>query len=332
MYCPVPVRLGGYLGEMLDRIFGGLPWPPQFFIPGCFCCGAVTVPRRFHTCSVINSCMHAVGGSDNAVDGITDNSKYEPVGDTWSVDTPLSVGRGSMASCAISNNMYIFCGVEGSSYKRTTEKFDGSVWTSRTDSPTPGRGGAISVSLSYMGHVFAGSHVVGFFLTRLRINDQYNPSSDSWITKTQLPAPARNSCAAFVLSPSAYVVGGDAGLNDNDQLTGDTWVSKTNCPAPARGSSPVGNALAATGTGTSSNAGYISCGRSSVPLPLRDHDEYVVDAWAGRTDCPTPGRFSLAGASVLNTAYICGGSDGVTGIADTDSYVPDTWTSRSDMI
>ncbi len=308
----------------LSRILR-LPWPPQFFIPGCYCCGAPPLGRVSHTASSINDCMHSLGGTSDAAGWIDNNSKYDPSGDTWSADTVLPVPWRHMASCAISGNIYVFAGEEdlpgaGSDAVANTTEFDGSTWTAKTDCPSPARSQSVAVALSGLGYLLAGVNDSG---SRTRITDEYDPGGDSWTTKTQMPTPTRSDAAAFVLSSDGYIAGGDVSLNDLDKYSPDTWTSMTSAPAPTRGGGPVGNQLG--------SLGYISCGRSNVPANLRDHDEYSPDAWTGKTDAPTPARLNLAGSSVMSVAYICGGFDGTNRLADTDSYVSDAWTSRADM-
>jgi hypothetical protein len=320
---------------MLDRIFGGLPWPPQFFIPGCFCCDAATpLPRLGHVCATINNCMHAVSGVSDATNWMSENSKYNPGTASWSTDVPLAVGCRSAAMCSVSNSLYLFTGEQdqpGSDFVARTEKFDGSAWTTKTDAPAPLRARSSASSVSYLAYMFGGINTLA---NNIGDNDEYNPVADSWVSRTNLPLPNRSYAATFVVSGAIYLAGGDTNLNDVDQYIPDTWTSKTSVAAPTRGGQAVGNQLTASGTGTMSNAGYITCGRSNVPLPLQDHDEYIAasDSWTGKTDCPLPARFNVAGSSVLGDAYICGGSDGISKLADTDSYQPDTWTSRADMV
>jgi hypothetical protein len=304
------------------------------FIPGCYCCDAATpVARVGHTCSTINSCMYAIGGTTDAEQWTAKNSKYEPTGDTWTVDTAMPTARRGMTSCPVSNKIYVFAGEEdlvGSDLIAKTTEFDGSVWTEKTVVPTPLRSTPRAASLGYRAYLIGGQNGVG---TQLQDTDEYVPSSDSWSSKTNVPTSGRSSMAIFTLGPAIYIAAGNSSSARIDEYIPDTWTNRTNVPAPLRRDGPVGNSIVGSGTGTVSNAGYVSCGRDVANVPLQDHEEYIVDTWTARTDCPTPGRFNLSGSSVLGTAYICGGvMTGLVRIADTDGYIPDSWSSKSDMV
>ena len=195
--------------------------------------------------------------------------------------------------------------------------------------------------------------------------DQYIP--DTWISKTDMPLPARSSLAASTIGSSGYVYGGDEGvqLQDCDEYTPDTWVSKNNMPSPGR------NYLAASTIGSS---GYIYGGytgsnlqdcdqytpdtwvsKSNIPSPVRrilaastigssgyiyggyytsqlqDCDEYTPDTWTSKSNMPSPARHALAASTIGSSGYIYGGHDGTNQLQDCDEYTPDTWTSKSDM-
>jgi len=66
-------------------------------------------------------------------------------------------------------------------------------------------------------------------------NDEYG--SDTWVSKTDMPAPARMNSAAIAINSKGYIIGGYGGgiyLEDTDEYVVDTWVSKSPMVNPSQ--------------------------------------------------------------------------------------------------
>ena len=131
----------------------------------------------------------------------------------------------------------------------------------------------------------------GYFTGDIQDCDQYTP--DTWVSKTDIPVPARDAMAASTIGSSGYIYGGyfTSNLQDCDQYTPDTWVSKTNMPAPGR------YGLAASTIGSS---GYIYGGHTYGPGDIQDCDQYTPDTWVSKTDIPVPARRYLAASTITS--------------------------------
>ena len=157
---------------------------------------------------------------------------------------------------------------------------------------------------------------------RLQDCDQYTP--DTWISKSSMPSPARNSLIASTIGSSGYVYGGHDGANylqDCDGYTPDTWTSKSSMPLPAR----CNHAASTIGS-----SGYVYGGHDGANY-LQDCDGYTPDTWTSKSDMPSPARHALAASTIGSSGYVYGGYDGANNLQDCDEYTPDTWVSKSNM-
>jgi N-acetylneuraminic acid mutarotase len=167
----------------------------------------------------------------------------------------------------------------------------------------------------------------------IRDTDSY--VEDVWTSKTDGPTPARNACASSSIEANAYVWGGYSSTSPFYQTelqqfvhSTDTWSTKA--AMPANRNWPAGMTI----TGQA----YSFCGYDSSFVSKRTSYQYTLssDAWATKTDAPTPARTQLSGFSISDYGYICGGVDDSPSpavIDDLDRYDPsgDSWTSKASM-
>jgi hypothetical protein len=66
----------------------------------------------------------------------------------------------------------------------------------------------------------------------LRDTDEFNPGSNAWTNKTDIPTPVRINHGAAAIGTKGYIYGGGGLSNvaDTDEYDPDTWTSKTNLP------------------------------------------------------------------------------------------------------
>jgi N-acetylneuraminic acid mutarotase len=291
------------------------PWqdPPGFFVPGCFCCGGgtstyytvggvaagsarrdndqfaatawtsktdIVAPGRHSTGAASHAGKaHVYGGSTGSV--IQDNDQYVPSGDSWTSKTDLPTpARQSLCGVAISGRLYAQGGANAtaSTVYADNDEYDIGLdaWTARANLPNA-RHLLRCFAIGSKGHAVGAAGV--------KWNDEYNPSSDTWTTRSDLPDD-RYAGFSFSIDGKGYYSAGTkqgVGLKQDTYEydgAGDVWNARASIPAPARADG--GGASVA-----SASAGWATAGNAEI----RDHDEYVVNAWTSRTDCPTPGRF-----------------------------------------
>jgi len=162
-------------------------------------------------------------------------------------------------------------------------------------------------------------------------NEEYNPITNSWATKTSMPTTRYWGFAAGTVAGKIYAIGGaDAGFylktNEEYDPSADTWTAKTDVPTERFGLTigVVGNKLYAIG-------GYNSTG------VLSTNEEYdpVADSWTTKTPMPTA-RYYLTASVSGNKIYLIGGyNSGIGGYLSTvEEYDPatDTWTTKASML
>lgn len=159
---------------------------------------------------------------------------------------------------------------------------------------------------------------------------EYDPTTDTWAAKADIPLPARYVLAGAAVNGKAYALGGlDAGLTELADC--DEYDPVANAWTPRADMTPARQGPSAAGI---SGKVYVVGGYSAF-TPLRDCDEFdpILNTWASMADMPLPARSGAAAAVVSNQLFVFGGNDGPTEIQDCDSYDPSTnnWTSWADM-
>jgi N-acetylneuraminic acid mutarotase len=119
-------------------------------------------------------------------------------------------------------------------------------WETKTSMPTPRSDPKIAVVDGKI-YVLGGwypSPTYNFYDSMMDEVEEYNPSTDSWNTKTPLPTK-RRSPASGVVNGEIYVIGGSAydlySLNEKFNPLTDTWLLKS--PMPVSGDCTSGIAI-----------------------------------------------------------------------------------------
>jgi N-acetylneuraminic acid mutarotase len=145
----------------------------------------------------------------------------------------------------------------------------------------------------------------------LKVNEEYDPKTDTWKTKAPMPTP-RHNFALFVFQNKIHVIGGSllsaefTRAHEVYDPASDTWESRT----------PVSNKLGAI-DGYEANVvngkAYIISGSASLWPPWTNVDnnqayDPLTDEWSYKAPIPN-GVFQYASAAVDKKIYIIGGRD-----------------------
>ena len=164
--------------------------------------------------------------------------------------------------------------------------------------------------------------------------DEYDPSTDSWTSKADMPTPRVNHAAAAV-NGKIYVFGGEAAGSDLasveefDPAT-NTWTTKSPMPTARRNAAAavVGNVIYVVG-GCSVSCYYDGTGA----LATVERYDPATDTWLTSAPMPTA-RWALAAATLNGRIYAIGGL-GNQGVHFTtvEEYDPttDSWSGGSPM-
>ncbi len=156
---------------------------------------------------------------------------------------------------------------------------------------------------------------------------RYTKSTDSYLQRTNIIAPTRDSAGCFSMNGKGYLCGGSPIVSidiryspgnqyDNDEFddTAEVWTSLIGLIVPAR-------SLSGGGALTSSGCGYIIGGRGAA----RKCDEYdrAVDVWSRKADIPADMQDGIASEATSGSAiYIFGGWYGKQNYVFTMPAVP----------
>ena len=153
------------------------------------------------------------------------------------------------------------------------------------------------------------------------INEVYDPTTDTWTTKTALPTGIEDYTSA-VVDNKIYIIGGavEVALNQIYDPETDTWSSGA--------SLPTGLDQAATGvtTGASSKQEiYVIGGKQNLDaVNLNQVYAPETDTWVTGSPMPTA-RFGLGVAVVNDSLFAIGGHEGWFGTsisAANERYTP----------
>jgi N-acetylneuraminic acid mutarotase len=167
--------------------------------------------------------------------------------------------------------------------------------------------------------------------------EAYDPTTDQWTTKADLPTP-RHGLATSVVEGKIYTIGGFDGTNhatvEMYDPTTDTWTPKAELPTLRSHvcTGVVNGKIYAIGgwDSVSEDDGHKAFATVEVYDP-------ATDRWMKKADMPTP-RWSCASSVVNGKIYVIGGTT-ITGEGEwitttkVEIYDPatDTWTPGGDM-
>ncbi|MFM8290012.1 MAG: Kelch repeat-containing protein [Planctomycetaceae bacterium] len=208
-------------------------------------------------------------------------------------------------------------------YLRTTQTWNGTAWTTRTDIPLPGRFSAAGAYVNGLFHVTGG---VG--PAPLDTHQQWNPATDAWTTQLPVPLPKRSEHAALELNGSLFLWGGRASSSSLLTTTAEyrlgTWTTGQPLPGPARAGA---RALALQGRG------YLFTGETALGVYTTRVDCYdpLTQTWISKQPMTPPGRQGCGGFTFNNTGVVHGGGKPITSRAERYSPSNDVWIAMSQL-
>jgi hypothetical protein len=259
--------------------------------------------------AVVEGKIYAIGGS-NGTHRLDVNEIYDPATDTWTTKKPMPTARYGLATAVFNNKIYVIGGIIGESdpvssgYTGVTEVYDPLTDTWETMEPMPTA--RASLDANVVGdkiHLISGVQYTDVFPFRQYAyeNQVYDPSNDSWSTKTPMPN-AVFEYASAVADNKIYVLG--AGLTQIYYPENNTWTSGAASPTLKLTVSSAG----ATSGALAPKRIYLLGGNYEFNVAKNWNHIYdpESDTWTNGTSMPTP-RWSLAVAVVNDELYAIGG-------------------------
>ncbi|MCW4043915.1 MAG: hypothetical protein NWE94_00160 [Candidatus Bathyarchaeota archaeon] len=173
--------------------------------------------------------------------------------DFWELKASMPTERTSFGVAVVRGKVYAIGGSSSSPFLSTNEMYDPAIdtWAEKKVMPTPRYHCAVATYENRI-YVFGG---VTYNPTDGKIlvtpaNEVYDPSSDTWATKTSMTIP-RSGMDAHCVGGKIYVIGGRSadrsvtGVNEVYDPNIDSWTNKTSIPTPVTSyvSAAVGNKI-----------------------------------------------------------------------------------------
>ncbi|MFN0201570.1 MAG: T9SS type A sorting domain-containing protein [Bacteroidia bacterium] len=241
---------------------------------------------------------------------------------TWTLKPQFGgVARKGAVGFSIGSKAYVGTGEAASGvFKDDLWQFDGTSWTQMANFPGGIRTQSVGFTINNKGYIGTGyNYSAGNFIYR---NDfwEFNPTSNSWTQKADLPAQGRSEAVGFSIGGKGYIGTGyyyiqpiAEGLNDFWEYdpTTNQWTQKANFPA--------GKRYAAVGF-AANNKGIVGTGRY-INTYYSDMWEFNPNGntWTSRPALPGGNRRRAVGFSLCDIGYVGTGED-VNGTKLSDFY------------
>jgi hypothetical protein len=164
------------------------------------------------------------------------NASQKPKENSWTMKSPMPTPRFDMRVAVVNNKIYVLGGYDDESkVLRVNEVYDPATntWTTKAPIPTSRADFAIVV---YQNKIYCiGGNIGGAVYDNkisdwqyLKVNEVYNPATDTWENKAPLPTIARAGMNTAVANGVIYVIGGNpnATLSEAYNPETDTWSTK----------------------------------------------------------------------------------------------------------
>jgi N-acetylneuraminic acid mutarotase len=268
---------------------------------------------------VIDGRLYVMGGEfkDDGVPGFNGNKAqmYDPATDTWSTIADMPTARIDATASVVNGKCYVIGGSREEEHQdvalATVEEYDPATDSWRARAPlSEVRSVAGSAAVDGKIYVFGGLQVLDIDAPVLATVEIYDPATDSWATRVNMPTP-RAALGVAAVNGFIYTVGGlnyALGLLGSDIVerydpAQDSWSTSTSMPTPRLGLalSEADGALYATG-----GVGFDSAGNSEVPLRTLEIYDPGSDSWSSGADM-SQSRFLHGSATVDGHVYVFGG-------------------------
>ena len=201
------------------------------------------------------------------------------------------------------------------------------VWTQKADMPTPRWNLATCVMDGKVCAIGGGpTEDSGLDWTR-SILEMYDPATDTWTRKANMPTPRSVLCASAV-NGTVYAIGGNGSgasvVEAYDPIT-DTWTRMADMLMERRFPASCilnGKIYVIGGTGRGVYSG----------MKTMEVYDPATDTWVRKANMLT-GVWGLCANVVNGKIYVLGGRPGYTAIRNVQEYDPatDTWTRKANM-
>ena len=267
--------------------------------------------------AVANGKIYAFGGDG----GSNVTEEYNPVTNTWTAKKPMPTGRSRFGIAVYQNKIYVMGGATAKGFTAVNEVYDPLTDTWETKAPLPRNGRAELTASVVNGKIYVvGGYFFGLYLISSSVLDVYDPETDTWTTKSPMPATVY-SCSSAVVDNKIYVIENSfdtrvGSLNQIYDTENDSWSYGRSIPVGVAGAVAV-----ATTAVFAPKRIYVIGGDASTNSSNQVYNP-ENDTWSIGAQLPTS-RTYLGVAVIDDTLYAIGGrnSDG-TSVDANERYRP----------
>jgi len=260
--------------------------------------------RYAHSTSVVGGKIYAIGGWGSNLSTLVRVDEYDPTTDTWTKKADMPTARGCTSTCVVNGKIYVIDGEKGDQPISIVEVYDPATdtWAEQTELPTQRYWLSTSVVDGII-YVIGGNTGPGGGWTHLNTVEAYDPSTDTWTRKADMPT-GRSFSSTCMVDGKIYVIGGampgKSAVEAYDPET-DTWTRKAPMPTARYllGTSEVGGKIYAIG-------GWQHSAEGPLYSAVEAYDP-ETDTWTKVVDIPVP-RSGLSTSVVDGNIYVIGGA------------------------
>lgn len=194
----VSLVIAGLLSFIQFSVAEEVKWAKKADVP--------TARAMFPTCAV-NGLIYAMGGWTNAGGFFRTVEAYDPNADTWAKKANMPSARDCFSAVAVNGVIYTFGGGNGNAMS-VVEAYDPvkDTWEQKNNMPTP-RWALSASDANDIIYVIGGGAGLAGGLAPLSTVEAYNPETDKWEKKADMPTP-RDALSASVVNGKIYAIGG----------------------------------------------------------------------------------------------------------------------------
>ena len=240
--------------------------------------------------------------------------EYDPSTNTWAQKADFQgKERSGAVGFSIGDRGYIGTGFMGMYSHNPTFLNDfweynpvANEWAQKADFQGNARSCAVGFSIGNKGYLGTGSYIINDeYSYRLRDFWEYNPESDTWLQKADLPGALRNWAVGISIKNKGYIGGGYSG---NGRLR-DFWEYDPSSNSWTKKVDPSWNQKAGAFGFSIRDKGYFGGGDETILS--NDFWEYTpeLDRWELKQSYLGSGKFYSVGFSIGENGYVGTGAD-----------------------
>ncbi|UCF44766.1 MAG: hypothetical protein JSW44_03035 [Candidatus Bathyarchaeota archaeon] len=265
----------------------------------------------------------------------------------WKIMAPMPTARGGLGVAVVNGKIYAIGGLDNDAQLAVNEEYDPATdtWKARAPMPTARSGFAVAVYQSKI-YVIGGAVGEGTNLGFTGVTEVYDPATNTWEAKEDMPTPRADLCAS-VVNDKIYLIGGkeywgdgplyhELDVNEVYDPTSNSWTTESRMPIPVFGyaSTVVDGKIYVFG----GSRQLLEEFNNLTSVGSNQVYDAINGTWSSRTGLPAAGSYSAAEATIGLTApkriYVVGGFDQVSYSNVVYAYdsESDVWSTGASML